>query len=300
MIVKHLYPAFDENTLGDMDAARLQRYFSGMPSRGISYPTASKIRDALSSIMRSAVRYGYITKNPLDNLRLPPDKRGKQAKPFLYPPEFHAILELMAEPYSTMVYVAVWTGLRVSELAGLRWRCIHKDSITIEQRFCRGDWSCTKTAGSAATIAVRPEVIERIQQLKRLTVDVRAGCALRQCKVVKSSEPDDLVFQSVYKGTPMRDGNVLRRHIKPAAEKLGLSHVNWRSLRTSCATWMVQAGADPKSVQGQMRHSRISTTMDIYAQFVPDGQRRAVEQMGEYARQAVLKAGAKPGSVLVQ
>jgi hypothetical protein len=38
---------------------------------------------------------------------------------------------------------------------------------------------------------------------------------------------------------------------------------------------MVQAGADPKSVQGQMRHSRISTTMDISAQFVPEGQRRS-------------------------
>jgi site-specific recombinase XerD len=39
---------------------------------------------------------------------------------------------------------------------------------------------------------------------------------------------------------------------------------------------MVEAGADPKSVQAQMRHSRISTTMDIYAQFVPESQRRAV------------------------
>jgi hypothetical protein len=27
-----------------------------------------------------------------------------------------------------------------------------------------------------------------------------------------------------------------------------------------------------------MRHSRISTTMDIYAQFVPDSQRRAAAQ----------------------
>ncbi|HEV8522994.1 MAG TPA: tyrosine-type recombinase/integrase, partial [Terriglobales bacterium] len=53
----------------------------------------------------------------------------------------------------------------------------------------------------------------------------------------------------------------------------------WRSLRTSCATWMIEAGADPKSVQGQMRHSRIGTTMDIYAQFVPESQRRAVAKM---------------------
>jgi integrase len=53
----------------------------------------------------------------------------------------------------------------------------------------------------------------------------------------------------------------------------------WRSLRTSCATWMVEAGANYKDVQFQMRHSRISTTMDIYAQHVPESQRRAVAKM---------------------
>jgi hypothetical protein len=42
---------------------------------------------------------------------------------------------------------------------------------------------------------------------------------------------------------------------------------------------MVEAGANPKDLQGQMRHARISTTMDIYAQDVPDSQRRAVAKM---------------------
>jgi integrase len=157
-----------------------------------------------------------------------------------------------------------------SEIAGLRWRSIHSESITVEQRYCRGDWSCTKTPGSAATIAVDADVIARIHRLKTLTVDVRAGRAVRRYKVVKADGPDELVFQSVKDGKPMNDENVLKRHITPAARRLGFK-VTWRSLRTSCATWMVKAGADPKSVQGQMRHSRISTTMDIYAQFVPGG-----------------------------
>jgi len=39
---------------------------------------------------------------------------------------------------------------------------------------------------------------------------------------------------------------------------------------------MIEAGANPKDVQEQMRHSRISTTMDIYAQFVPESQRCAL------------------------
>jgi integrase len=49
--------------------------------------------------------------------------------------------------------------------------------------------------------------------------------------------------------------------------------------RIDGTNWMVEAGANPKDVQGQMRHSRISTTMDIYAQFVPESQRRALAKM---------------------
>jgi len=83
-------------------------------------------------------------------------------------------------------------------------------------------------------------------------------------------------------GGPMNDQNILKRHLQPASfEKLGF-YVNWRCLRTSHATWMVQAGADAKSVQGQMRHSRSSTTMDIYAQIVPVAQRHALDKLSRF------------------
>ncbi len=51
------------------------------------------------------------------------------------------LVELIEEPYATMVYVAVYTGLRVSEVIGLRWSDIHEQSITIDERYCRGDWA---------------------------------------------------------------------------------------------------------------------------------------------------------------
>ena len=129
--------------------------------------------------------------------------------------------------------VAIYTGFRVSELAGLRWNDIHEESITIDERFCRGDWGAPKSAASNATIGVNRCVIERIHRMKLLTVAVKAGTAVRRYRVVKSAEPNDLVFQSVYKARPIRDNNILSRVIKPAARTIGLPWVNWRSLRTS-------------------------------------------------------------------
>ena len=289
IIAKYLEPSFNSSCLRDLTPLALQRYFSGLAGQGTAYPTTLKIRDALSSILRSAVRYGFLVSNPMQDVQMPPDKRARRPKPHISPEQFNHLIEFMAEPYATMVYVAVWTGLRVSELIGLRWRCIHSDSITIEERYTRGDWSVPKTQASAATIGVDAGVIARLTKLKSLTVDIRAGRAVRHYKVVKSAEPDELVFQSVKDGKPMSDGNILKRHIKPAARSMGLPFVNWRCLRTSHATWLVQAGADPKSVQGQMRHSRIATTMDIYAQIVPQAQRRAIEKLSEFARVAAPK-----------
>jgi hypothetical protein len=146
-----------------------------MPARGIPHPTMVKIRDAFSSIMRSAVKYRYIVESPLKALELPRDNREVRAKPFIYPAQFQALVDLMDEPYATMVYVAVWTGLRVSELLGAKWRDIHGDCISIERRFCRGDWSQPKTKNSAGRVAVDPAVIARVQCLKTLTVEHTDG-----------------------------------------------------------------------------------------------------------------------------
>jgi len=93
-----------------------------------------------------------------------------------------------------MVFVAMATGFRVSELVGLRWRNVHVDSITIDERFTRGDWGAPKSDANA-TVAVNRSVIERIQRLKTLMVSVRAGRAIRHVRVVKSDGPEDTVFQ---------------------------------------------------------------------------------------------------------
>jgi len=101
---------------------------------------------------------------------------------------------------------------------------------------------------------------------------------------VKSDGPEDLVFQSVKTGAPMRDNNILIRHIKPAGRKIGLEFVNWRCLRTSHATWLKMVGADVKDAQAQMRHSRASTTLDIYQQFVPESQQKAVAKLSSLSK----------------
>ena len=273
----YLQPAFGELCLRDITQLTVQRYVSGLADSKLSQESKDKVRDVLSSILGSAVRYGLLVKNPAEGVRLPVAKSGRRTKPYLTQQQFSVLVDLIAEPYAPMLYTAAFTGLRPSEVIALRRRNVHEDSITIDQRFCRGDWGAPKSAASNATVPVNRTVIERIWRLDGLTAEVKAGNAVRRIPVVRSKGPDDLVFQSPQTGGPMQDNNILVRHLKPAARKLGMPWVNWQVLRRSFATWLKINGADVKDAQALMRHSRASTTLDVYQQFVPESQRRVVD-----------------------
>jgi integrase len=285
----YLNPEFGELMLREITLEGLQGYFATLQASTLSPESVDKVRDVLSSVLGTAVDYGRLSTNACAKIRLKKRKLTKP-KPFIRVEQFYALLELISEPYATMVYVALFTALRVSELAGLLWRNVHADSITIEQRYSRGDWDEPKSNASRATIAVDEHVIERIQRLKLIEVIVRAGKARRRYRAVKSDAPDALVFQSVKNGAPMRDNNILSRHIKPSARKLGIDWVNWQVLRRSCATWLDQAQVNVKDAQGLMRHSRASTTQDVYQQVVPEAQRKAVRKLTAFVRRSVKES----------
>jgi integrase len=284
IIANYLLPAFGKLCLRDLTFGELQRYFSSQLNPAVlSHESRDKIRDVLSSILQSAIQHGLVVKNPCEGVRLPQERTGRRRnKPYVTPEQFDQLVIGIAEPYATMVYVAIYTGLRASELIGLKWNDVHADSITIDERCCRGDWGAPKSDASNATIAVNDCVVRRLERLKTLSVKVKWGGhgASKTIRLVRSSGPEDLVFQSLKKGAAMRDNNILSRHIKPAARAVGLGFVNWRCLRTSHATWLKLAGADVKDAQAQMRHARPGITLELYQQFVPESQKRVVDNLG--------------------
>jgi integrase len=282
-IKKYLLPAFGTTMLRDMSYSLLQRYFAQFAGVGLSHASIETIRSVLASIMTAAKKTGLVDRNPVDDISLPRDNRGRKVKPWLHPNQFQALLNAIAEPYQTMVYVALYTGLRFSELAALKWGDIYRENcrLTIDERYCRGDWSAPKSDASNTSIPVNRCVIARMDAMKGMEVVINWGAhgAKKALKVVRADGSGDLVFASLVSGTPMREGNILRRHIKPAADALGVK-VNWQILRRSFATWLKLEGADVKDAQALLRHARVQTTLDIYQQFTPESQRRVVDRLG--------------------
>jgi Phage integrase, N-terminal SAM-like domain len=117
VLKNYLVPAFKGCMLRDMTPLSIQRFISSLAESDLSHESKDKIRDVLSSVMTSAISYGMLARNPVENVKIPPSRKGKSRKPHMTVQEFNNLVELIPEPYATMVYVAVYTGLRVSELS---------------------------------------------------------------------------------------------------------------------------------------------------------------------------------------
>ena len=221
-----LLPDFGDLPLRELTTRRLQTYFANLEG---GHATLAKTKDVLASVLNAAVKFGLLTKNPLSAVRLPRNKDRGRKKPTVTYEQFEQIVNTMGEPYATMVYVCVLAALRVSELIALKWDDIGPDFIMIDERYCRGDWSQPKTEASFAPVAVDDRVIKRIFAMKEKSATISWGArgAKKSFKLVRSDAPDALIFQSLRNGGPMSDHNILTRHIKPAARKLGIGWVNW-------------------------------------------------------------------------
>ena len=90
VIDNYLLPAFGNVCLRDITKAKLQMHFTNNYAH-LSRESRDKIRDVLSSILASAVKYGWLRQNPAESVELPPERRGKRlAKPHVTQEQFEA------------------------------------------------------------------------------------------------------------------------------------------------------------------------------------------------------------------
>jgi integrase len=73
-----------------------------------------------------------------------------------------------------------------------------------------------------------------------------------------------------------------KRHLVPTAERLGIKkHIGWHTFRRTCASLLKAESTDVKVVQELLRHSNISTTMNLYVQAFSEDARQAQSKIIE-------------------
>ena len=184
-------------------------------------------------------------------------KNLKQARPDVNPftlAEVWLFLKHVRADYKPYYTIRFFTGMRTSEIDGLKWDCINFDrrEISIREALVNGEMGPTKTLGSQRDIAISQLVYDALQE--------------QQARTFGKSE---FVFCNS-QGNPMEYRNVNRRVWKPTLALLGLKHRRAYQTRHTAATLWLAAGENPEWIARQMGHSSTEMLFRVYSRYVPD------------------------------
>jgi integrase len=262
MLDVHLIPAFGKTQLRELTREDLQKFLSRKLSSGLSWETVHHFKCGLSKILGTAEEWRYITGNVAQRTKLPRRQHGTE-RAVLTPVQVRDLAAKLNEPARSVMLLLVLTGLRVGELLALRWGSIDLKAclLRVAETVYDGHFDRPKTKRSARTIPIGTETAEILAAIRPVAADTNA-----------------LVF-ATREGLPLDRGNLLRKHLKAAAKRLGLPGVTWHLLRHSHATMLDVVGTPIGTMQSLLGHSTPDITREIYLHAIPEEQRRAVESV---------------------
>jgi len=216
--------------------------------------TKAKLRNIMSALFNHAIRYEWLDRNPISLVRQ--SAKRERVPEVLDVGEIRSLLVELQHPYKIMVFLAAATGLRASELLGLKWQDVDFESleISLNRGVVHQVVGELKTEASQKPIPLDPELARGLLEWRHLS---------------PFNQQADWIFASPeMKGQqPYWPENLLRRYVRPAAERCGIRKtIGWHTFRHSYATQLKANGEDVKVVQESLRHANSRITLDTYTQ----------------------------------
>ena len=216
----------------------------------LSTDFVNHIMTPLRMILREAAdRYGF--RCQFENIK-PLRVEKRDVNPFTLE-EVMDFLNAVKVDYRNYFLVRFFTGMRTSEIDGLKWRYVdfRLGVISVRETYVQGKMDSTKTLGSARDIHMSSMVLEALKSQKEVT---GAG---------------EFVFCNA-EGNPLDKGNIRDRVWKPTLKKMGLPYRRPYETRHTAATLWLAAGEAPEWIARQMGHSNTKMLFEIYSRYVPN------------------------------
>jgi integrase len=271
--------------LDRLSPADIQKLYADLRASGGKEggaPSGTQVRNihrVLHNALNYAVRMGYMARNPTEPIEKPRDDTAE--RPVYTPDQVRRFVgAIEGDRLRALWYLAVSTGLRRAELAGLRWRDVTLDRTppTLAVRTTR------TTAGH--------EVIEQDPKSRSsrrvLHLDAGTADALRQHRVAMAAEAEqrgqyvlpEYVFVDEF-GEPYHPAR-LTRDLHTLQHTAGLPEITLHDLRHTAATIALLAGVHPKVVSERHGHASTQITLDRYSHVVESMQEGAALAIGRF------------------
>jgi integrase len=249
-----------------------------------------KVRVSLSSLLSDAQERGLVSRNVVRDLRRTRARgverkaerrqKGKLKVGVDIPTreEIKAIVEAAKGRWRPVLLTAIFTGLRASELRGLRWVDVDLDKRELHVRQRADRYSAIgkpKSESGERTVPLTPIVVNTLREWKLACPKSEAGFVFPSTgglvehhkNIVERGLVPTLIAASVAIEEEGSDGKLVKR-----AKYTGL-----HALRHFYASWCINRRVDgglelpAKVVQERLGHSSIMMTMDVYGHLFPRG-----------------------------
>jgi integrase len=286
----HIVPFLGRAKLSQMSVAAVRGFQDRLRSEGRSAAMVRRVTVSLGSLIADAQERGHVSHNAVREMakrrgkgRARQGERRRKGKlqvgvDIPTPAEVRAIIENAKSRWRPLLVTAIFTGLRASELRGLRWSDVDlkEGRIYVRQRADRyHEIGMPKSDASQRSVPVGAMVIN----------------TLKEWKLACPKSELDLVFPTG-KGQIEWLPNIIRRGFIPAQIAAGVTiktkelddkgrpivaakYTGLHSLRHFYASWCINRvedgglGLPPKMVQERLGHSSITMTMDVYGHLFP-------------------------------
>lgn len=277
--------------LKDLKSSTIQTYYNYMIREDEKTPdTVKSINKMLKAALNQAVIERFIVTNPCNHITLPKVSPKEEVEIFTVEEQLKFVKATDGHRHRALFLLDLGTGLRISELVGLRWSDIDTKNLelTVNQIIRREpqldlktgskvdglktafEEGTPKTASSKRTVPILPALIKelKLHQIMQNGEKLTAG---------ELYVDNDLVFPNKL-GEPT-DARNLTRSYERLLERAGIPYKKFHSLRHTFATRLFEQGVDLKTVSTLLGHSDISITAKIYTHVMPKKKIEAVDKL---------------------
>lgn len=276
-IENNLKPGLGRHKLQKLRPDHIQAYINRQVGNGKAPASVRKQLEPLRSALKQAAINSLITSDPSLHLSLPP--AAPREIDFLTVDEQRRLMEaLPGSTYGRALMFILGTGLRASELCGLRWQDIAGDHFTIKQAAQRVldldrkdkakdapkyklSIAPPKTKAGRRTIPLTDRMLRLLstqrdaQMLERLRAGSAWGGGI-------PGQGDTFVFANEL-GLAIERNN-LGRVLRKSLDSAGLKRVGVHALRHTFATNCVRAGVDVRTLSEMIGHTKVAFTLQQY------------------------------------
>ena len=259
---------------------QIQSLYNKYVENGVGLRTIELTHAVLRGSLNHAVHLGLLNRNPA-TAATPPKPRPDE-KVVLTETQIQTFMiaaQSLQPEYHPLFQLALTTGMRISELLGLKWEDLDWDRQTVKvKRQLKRDpesgfyFALPKTKAGKRTIALGLETISILRNHHQEQFQQRMNFSSERLEI-------DLIFTEE-DGSPLRYRK-LNRRFKELLEDAGLPDIRFHDLRHTAATQMLINGVDILTVSKRLGHSKSSITLDTYGHMIPGVQEKAASIMDE-------------------